>query len=337
MRGKLWRLVPIALVLALLGGAWPGPAPFTAQALAAQDERTILALGNDQFIPKAAIEAMTGARFRSDLRGLRFLDEVSVIVLADIAYANLPAALQGNLAQWVELGGSLLVTGGNNSFGLGGYAEAPLGELLPLRPTKGDKTGHPFSPAFILSESHPLFTGVTPTPMGFFNETIAAGDGTLLLEYRGTGKAGFTGAGMTGSGRTFVTTTNPATGQPQVTLGTPAQSQAGVVTNPVTGQTIQAGPGSGTASSGAGATGQAGVFPGTLSGGGSFNPGFGTEGGIQGGGRATMPLVAERRQGKGLVVAVALDMNATGEWRDGATFAANLIRYGLDQSKLPAP
>ena len=50
-----------------------------------------------------------------------------------------------------------------------------------------------------------------------------------------------------------------------------------------------------------------------------------------------MPLVAERRQGKGLVLAVALDMNATGEWRDRDTFAVNLIRYGLDQSTLPAP
>jgi len=38
-----------------------------------------------------------------------------------------------------------------------------------------------------------------------------------------------------------------------------------------------------------------------------------------------------------MVVAVALDMNATGEWRDGGSFAANLIRYGLDLSKLPAP
>jgi len=337
MQRTLWRLLPAAFALGVVGGVWPGPGPAAGQSLAQRTERIILSLGNDQFIPKAAIEATTDARFQSDLRGLRFLDEVSVIVLADLPYDRLPAPLQANLAAWVELGGSLLVTGGNNSFGLGGYGETPLGEISPLRPIKGDKTGHSFSPVFVLSEGHPLFAGVTTAPMAFFNETTLVGDGRLLLEYRGAGKAGFTGAGMTGSGRTFVTTVNPATGQPQVTLGTPAQSQAGVVTNPVTGQTIQAGPGSGTASSGAGATGQAGVFPGTISSGGSFNPGFGTEGGIQGGGRAAMPLVAERRQGKGLVVAVALDMNATGEWRDGGSFAANLIRYGLDLSKLPAP
>jgi hypothetical protein len=277
----------------VLGGAWLVPTPVAGQTR--RTERVILSLGNDQFIPKAAIEAVTDARFQPDLRGLRFLDEVSVIVLADIAFGNLPPALQANLAAWVQLGGSLLVTGGNNSFGLGGYAETPLAEILPLRPTQNDRTGHGFSPVYILNEGHPLFAGVTPAPMAFFNETTVAGDGRLLLEYRGVSKGGMAAAGLTGSGKAFrdpgIPGSSAGAGVPGG-IGMPGIPNTQIVT-------IQ------------------------------------TEGGIQGGGRAPMPLVAERRQGKGLVVAIALDMNATGEWRDRETFAVNLIRYGLDQAKLP--
>ncbi len=65
------------------------------------------------------------------------------------------------------------------------------------------------------------------------------------------------------------------------------------------------------------------------------DPGFATEGGIQGGGRAAMPLIAERRQGQGLITAIAVDMNATGEWQDRANLTINAIRHLLDQSKLP--
>ncbi len=326
----------VAALIALFGLlASVGPAAAQLPGAPPPSQRVILSFGNDQFIPKSAAESLTGARFQSDFSGLRYLDDASVIVLADIAYAQLPAVLQASLGEWVNLGGSLLVTGGNNAFGFGGYAGTPLGGLLPLRPGSTDTTGHGFSPTYVLNPAHPVFAGVTTATMANFNETSMAGDATPLLEYRGASKGGAAGGGMTGSGRTFITTVNPRTGQPQVTLGTPAQSRAGQVTNPVTGQTVAVGPGSGTVSSGAGGAGQSGVFPGTTSGGEGFNPGFGTEGGIQGGGRATFPLMAERRQGKGTVLAIALDMNATGEWRDRETFAVNVIRYLLDQSQLP--
>ncbi len=323
--------VPIAAILVLLV-VTPGLAQTTGQQ---SGSRIILSFGNDQFIPKAAIEAVTGARFQSDFRGLRFLDEASVIVLADIAFGQLPPLLQSSVVQWVELGGTLLVTGGSSSFGFGGYAGTPLGSLLPLLAGNSDKLGHGFSPTYVLSPGHPLFAGVTTTTMANFNETTLAGDAGLLLEYRGVSKGGFAGAGMTGAGRTFITTINPATGQAQVTFGTPAQSLAGQVTNPVTGQVVPAAPGSGTASSGPGGTGQGSGQPAVTSGGQTFNPTFGSEGGIQGGGRAAMPLIAERRHGNGLVLAIALDMNATGEWQDGDKLTINAIRYLLDQSKLP--
>ncbi len=470
--------------------------------------RVILSLGNDQFIPKVAIEATTGARFQSDLQGLRFLDEVSVIVLADIPFAQLPPILQSSLVRWVDLGGSLLVTGGNASFGFGGYVGTDLGAVLPLVPGSGDRTSHGFSPTYVLNQGHPLFAGVTTTTMANFNETTVRQDASLLLEYRGVSKGGAAGAGITGGGRPFTTVTTavvgpggrvtrpsavilgPAVGSglagtpgvggqapvpiPNIPSGTPvavfptggagapvattgttvtpgAGGQGGAIGLPVPppapssplvggtpvdfgqtipsgpvnfgqtipsgpvnfGQTIPSGPGnigqtipSGPANigqtipSGPGNLGEApppsivppppptvlgmpttptptntpgvlanpvlpgsgaldagGVPPGTFiitspgaapgtvvitQTGGlpgqnvlGADPGFATEGGIQGGGRAAMPLIAERRQGQGLITAIAVDMNATGEWQDRANLTINAIRHLLDQSKLP--
>ncbi len=280
-------LLPVTAALVFLA---------TAPCLAQQnEERIILSLGNDQFVPKAAIEAGTGARIQSDFRGLRFLDEVSVIILADIPDGRIPPFLQSSLAQWVGMGGSLLVTGGNSAFGLGGYAGSPIGALLPLRPIENDRTGHGFSPTYIVAPAHPILAGVTTSTMANFNETSLAGDATLLLEYRGVSKGGMAASGMTGSGKSF--------------------SSPGI-------------PGS---SAGAGVPGGIGMggIPNTQIA--TIN----TEGGIQGGGRGIFPLIAERRQGSGTVLAIAVDMNATGEWQDRTTLTMNAVRYLLEQSKLP--
>ncbi|HYB72188.1 MAG TPA: hypothetical protein VED18_02355 [Candidatus Sulfotelmatobacter sp.] len=280
-------LLPTTAVLVLLATT-PCPAQQT-------DQRIILSLGSDQFVPKAAIEGATGARIQSDFRGLRFLDEVSVIVLADIANGQLPAFLQSSLPEWVGMGGSLLVTGGNSAFGLGGYAGTPIGELLPLRPFERDRTGHGFSPTYIVAPAHPVMAGVTTSTMADFNETSLAGDATLLLEYRGVSKGGASAAGMTGSGKGF---SDPGIPGSSAGAGVPGGIGMGGIPNNVIG-TIN------------------------------------TEGGIQGGGRGIFPLIAERRQGGGTVLAIALDMNATGQWPDRSALILNAVRYLLDQSKLP--
>lgn len=290
MNGTGWRIVLRIAALGFLCSLFPGSAIVPDTAFGQSREKIILSLGSDQFIPKAVIEAAVPARFRRDLHGLKYLDEVSVIVLADIPYAQLPPVLQSSLVQWVELGGSLLVTGGNNSFGLGGYADTPVGGVLPLRPDPRDRTEHPFFPAYVLVENHPVLAGVTTTTMAIFNETSVTGDGILLLEYRGASKGAVAGGGLTGSGRPFG----------EAGRGIPGGIGQGGIPN------IQTGP-------------------------------INTEGGIQGGGRRSFPLIGERRQGQGTVLAIALDMNATGEWRDRDPFTMNVIRYLTSQSRLPAP
>ncbi len=56
-----------------------------------------------------------------------------VLALADTPAAELPVEIQQNLRRWVENGGGLLVTGGRNAFGPGGYARSELAPMLPLR------------------------------------------------------------------------------------------------------------------------------------------------------------------------------------------------------------
>ena len=61
------------------------------------------------------------------------LDTIDVLVMADTPAAELPVEVQRKLRTWVENGGGLLVTGGRNSFGPGGYASSELAAMLPLR------------------------------------------------------------------------------------------------------------------------------------------------------------------------------------------------------------
>ena len=60
-------------------------------------------------------------------------DGFDVLVLADTPVAELSEKLQQQLRAWVENGGGLLVTGGRNAFGPGGYARSELADMLPLR------------------------------------------------------------------------------------------------------------------------------------------------------------------------------------------------------------
>jgi hypothetical protein len=61
------------------------------------------------------------------------LATIDVLALADTPAAELPVASQRKLRGWVENGGGLLVTGGRNAFGPGGYGTSELAPMLPLR------------------------------------------------------------------------------------------------------------------------------------------------------------------------------------------------------------
>ena len=57
------------------------------------------------------------------------------------------------LADFARNGGGLLVTGGPNAYGSGGYGDTPLTELIPLTLVPGDRQAEPVRPAVALPEA----------------------------------------------------------------------------------------------------------------------------------------------------------------------------------------
>lgn len=61
------------------------------------------------------------------------LDKYRATIVENVPSADFGRLKMERLAQWVEdLGGGLLVTGGERSFGVGGYFKSPLDDVLPI-------------------------------------------------------------------------------------------------------------------------------------------------------------------------------------------------------------
>ncbi len=226
--------------------------------LLAQSSRMILSLGDDSYITWSEVESRIGAVVKRE-PGEWPLTDFSVLVLSNISYTSLPEGVRDRLGEYLAHGGSLLVTGGNQSYGSGGYAGTELADLLPLRPSRDDWLPHPFGPTLILQPGHPILKGVEIPTMAFFNELDLNGGAVEIAEYRKASKAGIVGGRDPGGGE------------------------------------------------------------------------------VQGGGRRPMPLIAERSVGAGTVLAVALDMMLTGDWRDRDRFAQNCIEYLFQRSRIQPP
>ncbi|MFA5027994.1 MAG: hypothetical protein WC713_08950 [Candidatus Methylomirabilota bacterium] len=149
-------------------------------AAAAEAPRTILALGSADFI---SADAAPGAEILSDL-GSRTLHEVSVVVLANIAYGNLPAPVAQELERYVTGGGTLLLTGGSQAFGSGGYQA--VSSLIPfLIRGGGDWRATPFKPPIAIQPGHPILAGVTFLSVGNLNDTNPRPGATEILRASG--------------------------------------------------------------------------------------------------------------------------------------------------------
>lgn len=218
----------------------------------------ILSLGDDSYITWSELESRTGAIVRREL-GDAPLAELSLVVLSNVRYDSLPEALRHGLTDYVAEGGSLLVSGGAQSYGSGGYAGTALGDLFPLKPTRDDWLPHPFGPTLILQPDHPILKGIVILTMAYFNELDLSAGAVEIAQYRKGSKSAFAGGGDPG-GRV-----------------------------------------------------------------------------IQGGGHRPMPLIAERSVDAGTILATALDLTLTGDWKDRDRFAQNCVEYLLQRSRIAAP
>ncbi len=160
---------------------------------------TILSLGDDSYVTWSEVESRTGVVVRREL-GDSPLAAFSVVVLSNVSYDSLPEAVRDGLTDYLARGGSLLVSGGKQSFGSGGYAGTALANLLPLKPSRDDFGYNPYGPTLLLQPMHPILQGVALPPMGYFNELELNSGAVEIAQYRKGSKAAFTGGRDPGGG-----------------------------------------------------------------------------------------------------------------------------------------
>ncbi len=187
MRTRL--VVGIVLLLAL--GGLPGLA-------AAQSARMILTLGNTGFLDPKSIQAATGAEVKTGLDKFQ-LKDFSVVVLANIAFPALPGPVQQGLVQYVNDGGTVLITGGAQSFGSGGYDAAA--SIIPFQiRSASDWRFTPFRSPVPIQPGHPILAGVTFITVGSLNDMNPRADAAEILQAAGGGSAASSAQGAGGGG-----------------------------------------------------------------------------------------------------------------------------------------
>jgi Putative glutamine amidotransferase len=91
-------------------------------------------------------------------------EPLNIVILGDIAASSFDAKTIEELRAFVDRGGGLLVLGGYQAFGAGGWGSTPLADLLPVVIEDDDTTQFekPFAPA-VSPEGrvHPILTGLT--------------------------------------------------------------------------------------------------------------------------------------------------------------------------------
>ncbi|MDD5559843.1 hypothetical protein [Candidatus Methylomirabilis sp.] len=199
MNGLKKSAPPIAWVLTVVTGILLSLSLSGAPDLMADGGSMILSLGDDSYVTWSEVEARTGAAVRRELEDLPLTD-FSVIILSNVSYASLPAAVRDGLSEYLAHGGTLLVTGGKQSYGSGGYVGTELAELLPLKPSRDDFGYNPYGPTLLLQPRHPILQGVALPPMGYFNELELNSSAVEIAQYRKGSKAAFTGGGDPGGG-----------------------------------------------------------------------------------------------------------------------------------------
>jgi len=176
MRTRLATVVGALLIL-----AW------TSVALAGQASRVILVLGDASFIDASSVQQATGAEVSRD--SSRPLKDTAVLVLANIPFGALPPSIQDELPGYVQGGGALLLTGGPQAFGSGGYQR--VADLLPFQlRSQSDWRNIPNRFPVVVSSGHPGIAGVTFISVQAVNDMNPRPDATEILQTAGGGSAG---------------------------------------------------------------------------------------------------------------------------------------------------
>lgn len=173
------RISPIRVLVGVLLGL--SLLFYPAAAMAA---KLILALGDDSYIPGDAVQ---GAEVKKELGEYELL-EFAVVILSNVPYGGLPGAVQGRLSEYLDRGGSLLITGGANAYGSGGYQA--VADLLPFEiRAPQDWRAVPFKAVIPRQPGHPILEGVTFPSVGTFNDLNPKPGAVEVAQYAGGGTA----------------------------------------------------------------------------------------------------------------------------------------------------
>lgn len=183
MERKGWKIAWLSLLLGLtlLTHAWGAEEP----------SKLILVLGDDSYFPSAVVTSWTGAEVKTELGEYELL-EFALVILSNIPYSQIPGRVREGLQEFVTKGGSLLVSGGANAYGSGGYR--PFAPLLPFEiRVEQDWRAVPFKPVIPFEPGHPALQGVTFPVIGILNDVNLAPGAMEIARYAG-GKLGSGGA-----------------------------------------------------------------------------------------------------------------------------------------------
>ncbi|MBI3990100.1 MAG: hypothetical protein HY347_10855 [candidate division NC10 bacterium] len=151
--------------------------------------KLILSLGRDGYLPQAAVEDGTGAEVRREMGEFQLTD-FSLVILSNLSFGSLPLEIRDGLGEFVNKGGTLLITGGTQSFGSGGYQA--IASLLPFTiRAANDWAFKSFRAPVPLQAGHRSIAGITFPPIGGFNDMNPKPGAVEILQYAGGGRAGF--------------------------------------------------------------------------------------------------------------------------------------------------
>lgn len=186
MRSRLASVVGMLLIFGWASVAYSG-----------QSSRAILVLGNAAFINPSSVQQATGAEVTQD--SSIPLKDVAVLVLANTPFTSLPQPIRDGLVDYVGAGGALLITGGAQSFGSGGYKA--VDPIIPFQiRSDSDWRFISFRPPVPLQPGHPILAGVTFLTVGTVNDMNPRPNATEILQSPGGGRAATaTGGGGGGS------------------------------------------------------------------------------------------------------------------------------------------
>ena len=192
--------VHLALILGLLLTLGRLFSPAAAQA-PRPSSPMILALGSTSWLNANNVQAATVAVVKQEL-GQFQLKDFAVIVLANVAFTSLPGPVQQGLVEYVSNGGAVLITGGSQSFGSGGYQA--VASIIPfeIRATS-DWRSTPFRSPVPIQPGHPILAGVTFLTVGAVNDMNPRPDASEILQTAGGGSAAGRAAGSSGGGGLF--------------------------------------------------------------------------------------------------------------------------------------